>query len=466
MVLTHRNAPRRYDAIVIGAGQAGVPLSRALAQAGWRTALVEKEHVGGTCINEGCTPSKTMIASARVAYLAGRAADYGVRTDAVSVDMNVVRQRKRDMVESWRSANEQRLSSTEGLDLIEGEAHFVAPHVVEVRLRDGSALFAEARHVFINTGCRPTMPDLPGLEDAPYLTSTTVMDLDASPEHLLILGGGYIAVEFAQMFRRFGSRVTIVQRHGNLLPREDPDVAQSLGAILREDGIRLLLEARALSVGPAPAGAIELEVESPEGAVTLAGSHLLVAVGRTPNTETLAPEAAGLEVDERGYLPVNERLETRVPGIYALGDVNGGPAFTHISYDDFRVIRTNLLEEGRRTTSDRLVPYVVFSDPQLGRVGLSEREARALDLDVKIFKMPTEYVARALEADETRGLMKVVVDVSSDRLLGCAILAIDGGELMALIEMAMLGGLTASDLKDAVFAHPTLAESLNNLFAS
>jgi len=454
-----------YDAIIIGAGQAGVPLARALAGAGWRTALVERLHVGGSCVNEGCTPTKTMVASARSAYVARRAADYGVSTGSVSVDMAAVRQRKRDMVESWRSGSEDRLRATENLELVMAEASFVGPRRVEVRPSEGGTRVLESEHIFINTGARPSVPALPGLDEVPFLTSTTIMELDEVPKHLLILGGGYIGVEFGQMFRRFGSEVTIVQRRDALLPREDRDVAEAIKEILEEDGIEVVLEADAQSVSAASDGEVSLAVEMSSRLRTLTGSHLLVATGRVPNTEALNLPAAVIELDSGGYVPVNERLETQTSGIYALGDVKGGPAFTHISYDDFRVIRSNLLEEGEATITDRAVPYTVFMDPQLGRVGLSEREARERGLDVKVFTMPMNWVARALEIDESRGLLKAVVDSSTDRILGFAALGIDGGELMAVIEVAMLGGVTASVLRNAVFAHPTLAESLNNLFA-
>ncbi|MBN1322088.1 MAG: mercuric reductase [Thermoleophilia bacterium] len=456
---------RTYDAIIIGAGQAGVPLARSLAGSGWKTALVEREYVGGSCINEGCTPTKTMAASARVAYLARRAADYGVAAGPVAVDMAAVRQRKRDLVESWRAGSENRLRAAENLDLLMAEASFVGPHRVEVRPSDGDARVMESEQIFLNTGTRPSLPALPGLDEVRYFTSTTIMELDEIPEHLVILGGGYIAVEFGQMFRRFGSYVTIVQRRDSLLAREDADVAEAIAAILKEDGVELVLGAQARSVIAGEDGGVTLEVVTASDARTLSGSHLLVATGRTPNTEALNLPAAGLEAGPGGYIPVNERLETKAPGIYALGDVKGGPAFTHISYDDFRIVRTNLLEGGDATIADRLVPYTVFMDPQLGRVGLSEREARERGLDVKVLTTPMNYVARALEVDESRGFMKAVVDSSTDRILGFAALGIEGGELMAIVEVAMMGGVTASTLKEAVFAHPTLAESLNNLFA-
>ena len=454
----------QYDAIIIGAGQAGGPLSTALANAGWKTALVERRYVGGTCVNDGCTPTKTMIASARVAHLVQRAADYGVHTGPVTIDMTQVRQRKQDIVESFRGGSQRRIESTEGLDLLLGEARFTGPRSVEVRLNSGETRKLSADKVFINVGARPRKPSLTGLESVPYLDSTSIMELDEVPEHLLVIGGGYIGLEFGQMFRRFGSQVTIVQRRGQLLTREDPDVAGEVADILREDGIEVLLETQPLLVRETGAGQIQLEVRTPDGERSLTGSHLLVAAGRTPNTDRLDLEAAGIAVDRRGFIPVNERLETTVPGIYVLGDVKGGPAFTHIAYDDFRVIRANLLEGGKATMAGRLVPYTVFIDPQLGRVGLSEKEARAQGRNIRVAKIPMTWVARALEMDETLGLMKAIVDADTDQILGAAILGVEGGEVMTVLQMAMMGGVPYTAIRDAVFSHPTLSESLNNLF--
>ncbi|HJT57553.1 MAG TPA: mercuric reductase [Ktedonobacteraceae bacterium] len=457
-------ATSTYDAIIIGAGQAGGPLSTTLAKAGWKTAIIERVHVGGTCINEGCTPTKTMVASARVAYLARRGADYGVHTGPISIDMLKVRQRKRDIVNSFRSGSEQRIESTEGVDLLMGEAHFIGPKELEVRLTSGEVRQLSADTIFINAGARPADPDIQGVENVPTLNSTTIMELDTVPEHLLIIGGGYVGLEFGQMFRRFGSAVTVVQRGRNLLTREDPDVAEAVANILREDGLEILLKTKPTSVEKTDDGHIALTVQTPTGERVLTGSHLLLAAGRVPNTDWLNLPAAGIQADKRGFISVNDRLETNVAGIYALGDVKGGPAFTHISYDDFRIIRTNLLEGGHASTRDRLVPYTVFIDPQLGRVGIGETEAKESDRNIKVAKMPMDYVARALEVDESRGFMKAVVDADSGQILGCAILGIEGGEIMAMLEIAMMGKVPYTVLRDAVFAHPTLAESLNNLF--
>jgi len=454
-----------YDAIVIGAGQAGGPLAGALARAGRRSALIERVHVGGTCINEGCTPTKTMVASARVAYLARRAADYGVRVGPVAVDMAAVRQRKRSIVETFRSGSERRLTTTAGLDLLMGEARFIGPNAVEVRSA-GETMALTAPLIFINTGGRPARPPLQGLDAVPTLDSTSIMELAELPEHLLILGGGYIGLEFGQMFRRLGSRVTLVQRAPQLVPREDADIAEEIRKILCEDGVEVLLNTKVASVERASEGELRLTAQNGGTEHALLGSHILLATGRSPNTEALNLGAAGVVTDKSGFIKVSERLETSVPGVYALGDVKGGPAFTHISYDDFRIIRANLLEGGSATIHDRLVPNTVFIDPQLGRIGLSEAEAREQGRKIQVAKMPMSYVARALEMDEPRGFMKAVVDADTGLILGAAVLGVEGGEIMAGLQVAMMGRLPYTALRDAVFAHPTLAESFNNLFAA
>jgi pyruvate/2-oxoglutarate dehydrogenase complex dihydrolipoamide dehydrogenase (E3) component len=455
----------QFQAIVIGSGQGGNPLCLALAEAGLRTALIERSHLGGTCINEGCTPTKTMIASGRVAYLARRGKDYGVQTGEVCVDMQRVRQRKRDIVENFRSRREARMAKAANLEVIYGEASFAGPKVISVRLKDGGKRTLSAERIFINAGARPSVPKLDGIKDVPFLDSTSVMEVDSVPEHLLVLGGGYIGLEFGQLFRRFGSRVTVVQSRGQLLRGEDADVATEVLAILRQDGIEVLLDTTAERAGLS-GGKIQLSVRAGNESRVLPGSHLLVATGRTPNTDTLSVSAAGIAIDERGFIKVNAKLETNVEGVYALGDIKEGPAFTHISYDDFRILRTNLLENGNASTENRFVPYTVFIDPQLGRVGLSESEARTQGKKFRMAKMPMNYVARALEVDESRGFMKAIVDAESNQILGAAILGLEGGEIMSVLEVAMMGHLPYTTLRDGVFAHPTLAESLNNLFTS
>jgi pyruvate/2-oxoglutarate dehydrogenase complex dihydrolipoamide dehydrogenase (E3) component len=455
-----------YDAVVIGAGQAGGPLSMTLARAGRKTALIEQEHVGGTCINEGCTPTKTMVASGRVAYLARRGADYGVRTGPISVDMRTVRQRKRDIVESFRTGSQRRIEKTEGLDLLFGAARFTGPKTLAVQMTNGETRQLTAPVIVINTGARPATPALPGLDTVPWLSSTTIMELDTVPEHLLVLGGGYVGLEFGQLFHRLGSRVSVVQRGPQLLGREDADIAAAVADILREDGLEVLLGAEAQRVERTGDGPIRLTVRTPEGEQALQGSHLMVAAGRTPNTDALDPQAAGVQLSKRGTIPVNDRLETNVSGIYAVGDVNGGPSFTHISYDDYRILTTNLIEGGGAGACGRLVPYTVFIDPQLGRVGLGEDEARQQGRKIRVARMPMSYVARALEVDESRGMMKAIVDGETDQILGCAVLGLEGGEIMAMLQIAMMGNLPYTALRNGVFAHPSLAESLNNLFGA
>ena len=455
---------KNFDAIVIGSGQGGTPLCQALANAGMRTALVEREHVGGTCINEGCTPTKTMVASARVAYLARRGADYGVLTGELKIDLARVRERKRAIVESFRNGSQSRIEKTEKLELIFGEAEFTGPKTIGVRKKDGGELALAANQIFINAGCRPSVPRISGLSEVPYLNSASIMELEAVPQHLLVVGGGYIGLEFGQMFRRFGSRVTIVQSGAQLLSGEDPDVAEAVQKILRDEGIEVILNSKAARVDKIASG-IALTVENSGKPQTLSGTHLLVAVGRVSNADSLNTTAAGIATDKHGYIQVNERLETSAPGIFALGDIKGGPAFTHISYDDFRIIRTNVIEKGNASIAGRLLPYTVFIDPQLGRVGMGETEARKTGRKIRVAKMPMTYVARALELDESRGFMKVIVDADSSQMLGAAVLGIEGGEIMSQIQLAMMGKLPYTVLKEAVFAHPTLAESLNNLFA-
>ncbi len=455
-----------FDAIVIGAGQAGPPLAQALTKAGQRVAVVERKHVGGTCINEGCTPTKTMIASARIAYLARRAADFGIQAGPVIVDQVAVRQRKRDIVADWRESGAKRLRDNPDIELIMGEARFADRQRVQVSLRDGGQRDLTAGQVFINTGSRPRTATLEGLTKVPWLDSTSIMELDHVPDHLLILGGGYVGMEFAQMFRRFGAQVTVIQRAGQVLTREDADVAKAVAGILEEDGVRLLLNAHARKVStPDDGRTIEITVKTDQGEQRLTGSHLLVAVGRVPNSDSLNLAAAGLATDKHGFIQVNDRLETNVPGVYALGDVNGPPFFTHIAYDDYRVVAANLLHGGSASTNGRMVPYTVFLDPQLGRIGMTEEEARAQGRAIRVFKIPMSYVARALEVGQSRGSMKAVVDEETRRILGAAVLGIQGGELMAMLQIAMLGDLDYTVLRDGIFTHPTLAESLNSLFA-
>ncbi|MEE9207495.1 MAG: mercuric reductase [Gemmatimonadota bacterium] len=457
------NPAEEYDAIVIGTGQGGKPLAAAFAQAGQKTAIIEKGRVGGTCVVEGCTPTKTMVASARVAHLAGRAADYGVITGPVSVDLEVVRKRKRDIVDSWSAGSQQGLERHEHLNLIFGEASFTGPRTLRVTTdgaSDGSAQSLTAEKIFINAGARPSAPPIPGLDSVPYLDSTSIMELGEAPSHLIVLGGGFVGLEFGQMFHRFGSRVTIVEGAPRLISREDEDVSKELEKILREEGIEILTDAMVQSIGLGEAGGVEVAIDG----ITVEGTHLLVATGRVPNSDLLDPAAAGILLDERGFIAVNERMETSVPGVYALGDITGAPPFTHIAYDDYRILKRIHLGGEDANREGRPVPYTLFTDPQLGRIGLTEREAREQGLSVRVATLPMSRVARAIETDETRGFMKAVVDDDTDLILGAAVLGIEGGEVATVLQMAMMGGVPYTAIKDGVFSHPTLSESLNNLF--
>src|SRR5271168_712130 len=420
----------QFDAIVIGSGQAAKPLAIALAKAGKRTAVVEAKHVGGTCVNEGCTPTKTMVASGRVAYLARRGGDYGVKTGPIAIDMVKIRERKRTIVRNAREGGERAIRATDCDALIMGEASFAGQKLVHVACNGGGERMLRGDLIFINTGLRSAVPvpKVEGLEDVPYLDNASVMELGEVPEHLVVIGGGYIGLEFGQLFRRLGSAVTIVQSGPKLLIREDDDVAEEVRKILEEDGIKVLLNARAQSVRKQD-GALALTVKTATGEQVVMGSHLLVAVGRTPNTDRLNLAAAGVEMDEHGYIRVNEYLETSAPGVYALGDVKGGPAFTHISYDDYRIAAANALEGKRRSIAGRMVPSTVFIEPELGRIGMTEAEARASGKKIRVAKIPTTWIARGLETDETRGFMKIIVDAETDEILGAAILVVQGGEM-------------------------------------
>jgi len=455
----------RFDVIILGTGQAGKPLALSLAKAGKRTTVVEREYVGGTCVNVGCTPTKTMVASARVAYLARRAADYGVKVGPPQIDMEKVRQRKRDIVASFRDGGKKRLESTPNVTLLMGEGRFTGPKSIEVRFDNGGRRLLTADTVVINTGCRPTVPRIPGLDKVVFLDSTSIMELDVVLGSLLVVGGGYVGLEFAQMFRRFATAVTVIQRESQLLPREDPDVAEEVAKVLREDGIDILLRTETVRVAGEP-GAMKLTVRSGDRERTLTGEQLLVATGRTPNTEALDLPAAGIATNDKGFVRVDERLQTNVPGVYAVGDVNGGPQFTHISYDDYRILEARLLRGEDRVTTGRQVPYTVFIDPQLGHIGLHEKEARATGRNVKVAKIPMTWVARALETDESRGLIKATVDADTKEILGCTVLGLEGGEVMTMVQLAMLGKLPYTTLRDAIFSHPGLGEGLNTLFTS
>jgi pyruvate/2-oxoglutarate dehydrogenase complex dihydrolipoamide dehydrogenase (E3) component len=453
-----------FDAIIIGSGQAGNPLAAAFSDKNKTVAMIEKAAVGGTCVNYGCTPTKTMVASAEVAHLARIAGEYGVKTGNVSVDMAAVRERKRGMVKSWREGSEKRLNEAMHVEVIHGEGSFTGPKQVLVKLTSGGERVLTGDVIVIDTGLSPLLPNIAGLDQVPFLDNASVMELDELPEHLLVLGGSYIGLEFAQMFHRFGSKVTVVQNSDQLLPREDADVAEEIAKILRREGLEILLKAKAAAVRKTTNG-LSLTVTIGGSAPKVEGTHLLIAAGRKPNTEALNLQVAGVATDEHGFVKVNDKLETSAAGVYAVGDVKGGPAFTHISYDDYRLLKTNLLDGGSRSTDGRPVPYCVFIDPQLGRIGLSEKEAKQQGKKFVVARMPMSSVARALETSRSEGFMKALIDSETEEILGAAVLGEEGGEIMSMIQIAMMGKIKYTALRDGIFAHPLYAEALNTLFA-
>ncbi len=454
-----QNEVSQYDAAIIGSGQGGNPLAVALAKRGERVALIDPGPLGGTCVNSGCTPTKTMIASAQVAHYARNATRWGVRAGSVEVDLPAILNRKDERVLASRSGWEKSMNGEGQPEWIRERARFIGPK----RLQAGARTL-EAKRIFIDTGSTPTVPPIEGLNNLPFLTNISLLELKEVPRHLLVLGGGYVGLEFAQMFRRFGGEVTLVQHDRQILPHEDEDIAAPLQKALESEGIKFHLNARATKVG-GKEGAVELTVDS-KTTSTMTGSHLLVAVGRTPQTKDLDLVTAGVETDEKGYISVNGRLETTAPGIWALGDVKGGPAFTHISYNDYQIIYGNLYEGKSLSTAPRIVPYAVFTDPALGRVGMTEKEARAQGHKLKIGKVEMTRVARALERAETAGLMKLVVDAENDRILGAAILSADGDEVVQILSMLMLADKPYTLLKGAIYIHPTISEGLFSLMDS
>ena len=455
---------KQYDAIIIGAGQAGGPLSRKLAEAGKKVAIIEKRWVGGTCVNDGCTPTKTMVASAKMAYLARNSAALGVKIRDFKVDMPTIKKRKDAIVMKSRTGNEKNLEKTQNLDLIFGKASFTGEKTISVKLNSGRTKELTAELIFINTGAKPYVPEIEGLDTIEYLNSTTIMDLNEVPEHLVILGGNYIGLEFGQMFSRFGSKVTVLEKSARIIAKEDEDLSVELTNILKEEKITIFTNTNATKFKKKDGGKITVTVNNNGKEEKIKCTHVLVAVGRTPQTAELDLPKAGVKTDDKGHVNVNDKLETNVKGIYALGDVKGGPAFTHISYNDYTIVYRNLLEGQNLSLKDRPLPYCMFTDPQLGRIGISEAEAKEKKLNYKVVKLPMAHVARAIETGDTRGFMKAIVDVDTKLILGAAILGQEGGEIMTVLQMAMLGGITYDRIRYCVFAHPLYSESLNNLF--
>lgn len=457
---------KTYDAIVIGSGQAGGPLAKKLALAGKKTVLIEKRYVGGTCINDGCTPTKTWIASAKAAYNAAESTKLGINIKRAHIDMIAIKNRKDNVISLFRDSNKKSIEATDNLDLVFGEASFIHQKAIAVKLNNGDYEELTAELIFLNTGCKPMIPDVEGISDIDYLTSTTILDLDEVPEHLLIIGANYIGLEFGQMFRRFGSKVTILERAPRILPREDEDISAALKTILEDEKIKIITNAQILKFKQKAQNKIKAKIESEGISQKIKCSHVLIATGRSPNTDNLSLKNAGVETDERGFVNVNDKLETNIAGIYALGDVKGGPAFTHISYNDYTIVYRNLLKKADLRTKNRLVPYCLFTDPPLGRIGINESEAKGLGPKIKTVQLPMAYVARAVETGDTRGFMKAFVDTETKKILGAAVLGQEGGEIMSVLQMAMQGGITYEQISYSVFAHPLYSEALNNLFIS
>jgi dihydrolipoamide dehydrogenase len=455
---------KQYDAIIIGAGQAGGPLAKKLAEAGKKTAIIEKRWVGGTCVNDGCTPTKTMVASAKMAYLAANSGPLGVKIKSFSVDLPKIKKRKDEIVHKSRDGNQKALEKTQNLDLLFGEAVFTGDKTLLVKMNSGREKELKADLIFINTGAKPFIPEIEGINEIGYLDSTSIMELNQVPEHLVVVGGNYIGLEFGQMFRRFGSKVTVIERSGRIVSREDEDVSEELTKILEAENITIHTNATTTKFKKKAGGKITITLNKNGKEEKIKCSHVLMAVGRTPQSKALNLDLTGVKVDEKGYITVNDKLETNVKGIYALGDVKPGPAFTHISYNDYTIVYRNLIEKQKLSIKDRPVPYCMFTDPQLGHIGLSETEAKKLGIKYKVAKLPMAHVARAIENGDTRGFMKAVVDPDTKKILGATVLGPEGGEIMTILQMAMLGDITYDQIRYCVFAHPLYAESLNNLF--
>lgn len=452
-----------HDAIVIGAGQAGPALAARLARDGLKTALIERTHLGGTCVNDGCIPTKTLVASARAAHVARRAADWGVTIEGrIAVDMAAVKARKDRVVQQSIDSLTQWLTKLPNLELVWGHARFVGPHAVEV---NGRVL--EAPRIFINVGGRAVLPDWAGIADVPVLTNTEMMDIDVLPEHLLVAGGSYIGLEFAQMYRRFGSKVTVLEWADRLIAREDPEVSREVQAMLEREGVVVHLGVRDARVAPGEGGqGVRIACRAGGAAQAVEGSHLLAAVGRRPNTDDLGLDRAGIATDARGNITVDDGLQTSVDGVWALGDVNGRGAFTHTSWNDHEIVVERLLEGGTRGVKDRITAYALFTDPPLARVGMSEAEVRAAGRKALVGVMPMTRVGRAKERGETTGFMKVLVDAETERILGAALLCIEGDEIVHSLLDIMYANASYKTIQRAVHIHPTVSELIPTLLGT
>ena len=455
-----------YDDIIIGSGKAGKTLAPALVSNGRKVALVERSlnMIGGGCINIACIPTKTMVMSANVANTVRNADVYGVKTIAPTVDLATVIQRKRSVVESARAMNLQNLESALDHDLIIGLGQFIAARTIEVIAAEGNTRRLTAERFFINTGTRPLIPSIPGLKEAEFLTSESIMELEQLPEHLIVLGSGYIGLEFAQMFRRFGSLVTVIGQSEQILSQQDPDIAIAVQNLLEGDGIKFLLKTKVLSIDRVNQNTV-LQLQVGDREISLQGSHLLVAVGRASTANTLDLAAAGVTTDAVGFIPVNDRLETNISGIWALGDINGGPQYTHISLDDYRIVKANLIDGENRSRSDRPIPSCLFIDPELAQVGLTETAAQQQGHAIRVAKLDASAIPRAKTLGQTDGLLKAIVDVQTDRILGCSLFCHAAGEMISTVQMVMQAQMPYKVLRDSVLTHPTMTEGLNQLFS-
>ncbi len=455
----------QFDDVVLGGGKGGKSLAMALANAGHTVALIEQGQIGGTCINVGCIPTKTMVASAKLVELASRASDYGVSVSPPPAELGGVIDRKRRVVGAMVDAHRTLFTTTPNMTFLLGTGVFTGPKTIEVHTDDGATRVVSGRRVYINTGSHTTVPPIPGLDSVDYLTSTSIMELEELPTRLAIIGSGYIACEFAQVFRRLGSEVVMIQRGDRFLPNEDPDIADAIRKVLQEDGIEFLDGVETRSVRKTDGG-IELTYSRNASEGSLHCSHLLVAIGRTPNTDGLGLDAAGVRLTPRGAIAVDDRLQTSTEDVYAIGDCNGGPLFTHVSWDDYRILLANVLHGADRSTTGRLVPYTLFIDPELGRVGLTEEQALAAGHDIAVATLPANKIPRANTAGETQGVLKAVIDRQTGQILGCSLFCHSAGEVMSVVQMAMLGKVPYTQVRDTIFTHPTMAESLNLLFAT